>query len=113
MNLALARVIGAICSAVMVVLAIIAIIYAAGSKLGTIENEIRGVKRRLVSIEGILKAEGASDGQAVANASGLRDGATRGSAMGGPVTVVGLLPFSACDGADGALVLHGNRQGSE
>ena len=109
MTLKTIRAVGVTCSVVIAVLAVVAIIYAAGSKLGTIETEIKGVKSRLTSIEHILEAKGTSDGRSVADASGLRDGATRGSDMGSTVAIVGLLPASASDNTDGARVLHGDR----
>ncbi len=91
---------------VMAVLAIALIIYAAGAKLGTIENEIRGVKSRLTSIEETLEAINGRSLEAVAH---LGDGITRGASVGDSVAVVGLLPAGSSDRADGACVLssHG------
>jgi len=51
-----ARMIGGIGSGVMAALAVLALIYAAGAKLATIETELIGVRRRLTSIESLLIA---------------------------------------------------------
>ena len=97
------RAIGAVCSAVMAALAILALVYAAGAKLATIESKVDGLAARLALIEQKIAGD---HGTAHKGSDGLGSGVAGVAEVGRSVAIAGLPQACTRDSASGEVVLQ-------